>query len=206
MKSMDIQSTRQDDRSTGSYIFTIRMALVFLLLGEGCLGLAKFFPWPKASGDHQIIAHLTEALGWGLLVLTGGALFRKLMYGKYVKENFVEIEDLKVEKFTDATHSSPFALAYFSSVRSSKIDDLYAELRPLMSRAVADSNLKDEVQRKLSVLRRLQTEEANEMENRFEDGLLLKPGEGWQALERAREILARYENPPPPKSPAPRKS
>jgi hypothetical protein len=179
MKSMDIQPIEQDARLAGSYIFTIRVALIFLLLGGGCLALAKFFPWSKASGDRLIVAHLAEVVGWSLLALTEGTLFRKLIGRKALSD------------------------AGFSE-RSSAIDDLYAELRPLMSRAVADPRLKDEVQRKLSVLRRLQVEEADEMEKRFEAGLLLKPGEGWQALERAREILARYEDPATPDAPAPR--
>lgn len=67
-----------------------------------------------------------------------------------------------------------------------------------MSRAAADPSLESEVQAKLSVLRRLQTEEADEMEKRFDAGLLLKPGEGWQALGRARELLARHEDPSAP--------
>jgi hypothetical protein len=82
--------------------------------------------------------------------------------------------------------------------RAAEIDKLYAELRPLMSRAAREPDLKDQVQAKLTALRQLQSEEADEMERRFEKGLLLKPGEGWQALKRADELLARYESPPTP--------
>ena len=52
-----------------------------------------------------------------------------------------------------------------------------------MSQAAADPDLQTEIQAKLARLRQLQTEEADEMEKRFDAGLLLKPGEGWQALE-----------------------
>lgn len=74
-----------------------------------------------------------------------------------------------------------------------------------MSRASVDPSLEKEVQTKLSLLRQLQSAEADEMEKRFEETLLLKPGEGWKALERAREILARYENPSAPDTPTERK-
>jgi len=96
--------------------------------------------------------------------------------------------------------------ATVASRRSAEIDRLYAELRPLMSRAVADPSLQGEVQAKLAHLRRLQSEEADEMEKRFEAGLLLKPGEGWQALKRADELLARYENPSSPNAAGERKN
>lgn len=80
--------------------------------------------------------------------------------------------------------------------RAAEIDKLYAELRPLMSRAASDPSLKEEVQARLSALRRLQCEEADELERLFEASLLLKPGEGWQSLKRADDLLARYQNPP----------
>ncbi|HSS48214.1 MAG TPA: hypothetical protein VLX28_04650 [Thermoanaerobaculia bacterium] len=82
--------------------------------------------------------------------------------------------------------------------REDTIDKLYEELRPLMSRVVSDPSLRGEVDAKLSHLRELQSEEADKMQKRFEAGLLLKPGEGWQALDRANELLARYENSPSP--------
>lgn len=79
--------------------------------------------------------------------------------------------------------------------RAKQIDDLYGELIPLMSRVVKDPGLQKEADAKLSLLRQLQEAEADEMERRFEAGLLIKPGEGTKALERARELLARYEDP-----------
>ncbi len=79
--------------------------------------------------------------------------------------------------------------------REEAINRLYTELRPLMSRAVVDPSLEEEVQAKLALLRRLQTEEADEMEKRLEARLHLKPGDGYRALERARELLARYGDP-----------
>ncbi|MFL6232436.1 MAG: hypothetical protein ACJ76N_04825, partial [Thermoanaerobaculia bacterium] len=59
--------------------------------------------------------------------------------------------------------------------REEAINQLYTELRPLMSRAVADPSLEEEVQTKLALLRRLQTAEAEEMVKRFDASLLLKP-------------------------------
>jgi hypothetical protein len=79
--------------------------------------------------------------------------------------------------------------------RAKQIDDLYGELLPLMSRAVKEPSLQKEVDAKLLLLRQLQEAEADEMEKRFEAGLLMKPGEGKRALERARELLAQYEDP-----------
>jgi TfoX/Sxy family transcriptional regulator of competence genes len=75
------------------------------------------------------------------------------------------------------------------------INRLYAELHLLRSRAATDPSLKDEVQAKLALLRKLQSEEAEEMRRRSDARLLLTPEEALQALERAREVLARYENP-----------
>lgn len=79
---------------------------------------------------------------------------------------------------------------------SRAIDALYVELRLLMSRAATDQSLTPEVEAKLSALRHLQTEEANALEKRFSEGCSLKPGEGESALQRARELIARYENTP----------
>lgn len=92
--------------------------------------------------------------------------------------------------------------ATVDSGRSAKIDRLYAELRPLMSRAASDPSLKVEVESKLSLLRKLQGEEADEMERLFESRLSLKTGEGWEALHRAEALLARYEDPASANSPA----
>lgn len=92
-------------------------------------------------------------------------------------------------------------VSHLEPSREDAIDRLYAELRPLMSRAVSDPSLRGEVDAKLSQLRELQSKEADEMQKRFEAGLLLKPGEGWQALDRANELLARYENSPSPNPP-----
>lgn len=75
-----------------------------------------------------------------------------------------------------------------------------------MRRAAADPSLRGEVQVKLAHLRRLQTEEAEEMEKRFNEGLLLKPGEGYQALKRADELLARYAMPSSPDASSERKN
>jgi hypothetical protein len=92
--------------------------------------------------------------------------------------------------------------ATLDSNRSAKIDRLYAELLPLMSRAASDPSLEAEVESKLSLLRKLQGEEAEEMEKLFESRLSLKTGEGWEALRRAEAVLARYEDPAPQNSPA----
>jgi hypothetical protein len=88
-----------------------------------------------------------------------------------------------------------------ASGRSSKIDQLYAELRPLMRRAANDPGLKMEVESKLDLLRKLQAEEADEMEKLFESKLSLKSGEGWEALHRAEALLARYGDPASQNSP-----
>jgi hypothetical protein len=64
-----------------------------------------------------------------------------------------------------------------------------------MSRAEDDPSLEEEVQTKLARLRKLQTEEADEMVKRFEASVSLKSGEGYRALRRAEELLARYEDP-----------
>ena len=79
--------------------------------------------------------------------------------------------------------------------RSRAISALYAELHGLMARRNAEPHVEEQIRDRFAELRRLQEEEADEIEKRFESGLLLKPGEGYRVLERAREVLARYEDP-----------
>ena len=49
----------------------------------------------------------------------------------------------------------------------------------------------------LGKLRSLQREEAATMRRQMDAQLLLKPGEGWQALREARQLLSRREDPAP---------
>lgn len=73
-----------------------------------------------------------------------------------------------------------------------------------MSRAEDDPSLEGEVQAKLALLRKLQTEEADEMVKRLDASVSLKPGEGYRALQRAEELLARYEDPASSNASAPK--
>ncbi len=176
-----------------NYVHRIRRALVCLLLGGGFLGLERLLH--EGTTGARLLVHLSEFLGWVFLVSSTLFLF-SLSGGP---------ADRKRSSYSPLLRRRQPARLQPSGERSQAIEALYAELRPLMSRAVADPSLKDEVQEKLSVLRRLQTEEAEEMEKRFEASLLLKPGEGWQALERTRELLSRYEDPSSPRSSTSRK-
>jgi hypothetical protein len=192
MKSMDIRRIEQDDKLTGSYLSTIKMALICLLLGGGFLALAKFL----------LAGRLVELLGWVFLASSTGILLVKWLDSREPRER--SPSSGKIDRLS-AIDAGEVAADGESALRSRAIDDLYAELRPLMSRAAADPSLQAEVQAKLSHLRKLQTQEADEMVKRFDAGLLLKPGEGWQALERARELLARYEDPASADCPTPSK-
>lgn len=87
-----------------------------------------------------------------------------------------------------------------SRSRTKAIDKLYSELHALRSRAVQDPSLNKQVDTKFSQLRQFQTEEAEEWALRSNAALLLTPDEARRALDRARELLARYENPPSPDS------
>jgi hypothetical protein len=162
-----------------SYAHTTRTALISLLLGGGCLGIARLL---GLSGSSWPIARIAEFIGWGALVSSSVSLaaLHSRFDRKLVRWNWTD-------KYTPATGQD--------AKREEAIDRLYSELRPLMSRAATDPSLREEAQSKLSLLRKLQDEEADEIQKRFEAGLLLKPGEGRRALERAREILARYEDP-----------
>jgi len=126
---------------------------------------------------HVLLARITEILGWGFLMIAAVALF-----GAW-----------RVYSSGDSWLSG--SRIWPVSSREEAINRLYAELRPLMSRAEDDPSLEGEVQAKLAHLRKLQTEEAEEMEKRLEARLHLKTGEGYRALERAEELLARYEDP-----------
>jgi hypothetical protein len=77
------------------------------------------------------------------------------------------------------------------------INELYVELRQLISRSAGDSSLNPEVQRRLAQLRALQREEAEKIRRSLDEGLHLKPGSGYQALDEARRLLAEYAHPAP---------
>jgi hypothetical protein len=84
------------------------------------------------------------------------------------------------------------------TARTEAIDRLYRRLRELRGRAETEPRLKPDIDVLFAELRSLQQEEADELTRRFESQLLLKPGEGWQALQRATDLLARYEDSAPP--------
>lgn len=70
-----------------------------------------------------------------------------------------------------------------------EIDQLYRELRELNTRVAEEPELRAQIASRLSRLRELQTAEALEMRRRFEAQLPMKPGTGWQALEKAEALL-----------------
>jgi hypothetical protein len=82
--------------------------------------------------------------------------------------------------------------------RTETIDRLYRQLRDLRGRAETEPRLRPDIDVLFAELRSLQQQEADEMERRFESQLLLKPGEGWEALRRATDLLTRYEDSAPP--------
>lgn len=193
-----------------SYAYSIKTALIFLLLGGSLLAAARFL-WLGASEVRLLVARIAEILGWGSLASSTAVLSAKWRNsrihprhrpGRYLwsadEASRISVARDRLLRIAPAGDES--------ERRADAIDKLYAELRPLMSRAAADPSLNEEVQVKLSQLRRLQSEEADEMEKRFEAGLLLKPGEGWKALNRADEILARYENSSSPDASTERKN
>ncbi len=65
-----------------------------------------------------------------------------------------------------------------------KINQIYDELRDLVGRSVEEPGLANEVERKREQLHALQMEEATAMRRQAESRLHLKPGEGYQLLER----------------------
>jgi hypothetical protein len=157
----------------------LRMALICLLAGTGFLAIARFLLFGVPG--HVLVTRITELLGWGFLMAATAALFGAWRESSPGHDPWFS--------------GSRIRPAGKTSSREEAINRLYAEWRPLMSRAVADPSLEEEVQAKLARLRKLQTEEADEMVKRFEASLLLKPGEGDRTLERARELLAQYEDP-----------
>lgn len=181
-------SENQDDllqalRTGRSYASTVRLALLSLLAGGGLLAGARVLRSSGISEALTISATFAEFLGWSFLASSTAILW-------------VEWREQKERLRGSGGRKIADRLSYVEHSREDVIDRLYAELRPLMSRAVSDPSLRGEVDARLSRLRELQSEEADEMQKRFEAGLLLKPGEGWQALDRAKELLARYENSP----------
>ena len=156
----------------------LRTALFCLLAGTGFLAMARFL-LPSMPG-HALLPRITEILGWGFLMVAAAALFGAWREFSLGYDSWLPGSIRPVRK---------------TSSREEAINRLYAELRPLMSRAEDDPSLEEEVQTKLARLRKLQTEEADDMVKRFEASLSLKSGEGYRALKRAEELLARYEDP-----------
>ncbi len=70
-----------------------------------------------------------------------------------------------------------------------EIDQIYDELRDLVARSAADPGLLSEVERKRGQLHALQVEEAKAWRQRADAGRYLRPGEGYQLLERATRLL-----------------
>ncbi len=75
--------------------------------------------------------------------------------------------------------------------RTAEIDRLYAQLGELVTQAQTGSGngLDEQIREQFRRLRRLQKEEADALEARFQERRQLRSGEGWQALERARQII-----------------
>jgi hypothetical protein len=166
----------------------LRTALICLLAGTGFLASARFL----LSGvpGHVLFTRITELLGWGFLITATVALF-----GAWRESS------PGYEPWSSGSRVRPVRK---TSSREEAINRLYAELRPLMSRAEDDPSLEGEVQAKLALLRKLQTEEADEMVKRLDASVSLKPGEGYRALQRAEELLARYEDPASSNASAPK--
>jgi hypothetical protein len=193
----------QELRTGRSYTRSVRQALFGLLAGGGLLGGARILRLVGISEALTISATFAEFLGWVFLISSTVILWSEWREQKGLlrgpKDRWAQRRGPALGGKRRAGRSVPL-----ESSREDAIDSLYAELRPLMSRAVSDPTLRGEVEAKLSHLRELQSAEADEMQKRFEAGLLLKPGEGWQALDRANELLARYENSPSPNPPTER--
>jgi hypothetical protein len=69
------------------------------------------------------------------------------------------------------------------------IDSLYDQLRDLVVRSAEKPELRREIDPLVRKLRMLQAQEADAMESRYRERLLLQPGEGRQALEAGRRLL-----------------
>ena len=82
-----------------------------------------------------------------------------------------------------------------SRKRNARIDELYAEVRQLMSRAQAAPAARDLVRDRVEELRKLQQLEAAAMRRRFEARLSFAPGTGLKALENARRLLGEDADP-----------
>ena len=175
-----IHSRERSQRQWSHRVQVLFTVGIILLAGDSLLNLTQV----TRGKELAVLIVCWEALKWSL----AGALSISIIH-EFVRS-------------LSARQGSVESAAAVNSGRSAKIDRLYAELRPLMSRAASDPSLKVEVENRLSLLRKLQGEEADEMEKLFESRLLLKPGEGWEALHRAEALLARYEDPASRNSPA----
>lgn len=174
--------------------FILKVALICLLLGIVFL----MMPRVLAVSSHPL-SQAAGFLGWGFLASSFTVLLMKSIQLQlsFRRSSPEEIRNRLLRSYHYYMWLSAVGPARKRAARTVMIDRLYAELRPLMSRAATDPSLRDEVQAKLSLLRQLQSEEADEMEQLSNAALLLKPSEAREALERARAVLSRYENPAP---------
>jgi len=81
-----------------------------------------------------------------------------------------------------------------------EIDCLYRELTHLYQRLATEPGVKPTIEARMARLRELQAAEAKEMRQLIESQFRLKPGEGWKALQEARDLIAKYEHSAAPDS------
>jgi hypothetical protein len=215
---MSLRQAKEDDEGflmEGPHPHVIERALLFVLFGSVFLALARFLQWPGGA-EARLWARIIEVVGWSGLVSSTAVLSVAWRFNKKHQTRHPQQDSLRQRIDSKSTAkpvrdrwgrlvSATNAAGSEAIQREEAIDRLYSELRPLLSRAATDPSLKEEAQRKLSLLRKLQDEEADEIQRRFEASFLLKPGEGRRALDRADEILARYEDPSSAHAPAQQK-
>jgi hypothetical protein len=169
-------------------LFCRRSRIRFLAgFGIGALVLAT----TKLLSPRDLALAL-ELLGWALVAF----FVLRLLYFSFLAWS-IDREASAVASGRLSTLQIP--LERVSAVRNKAIGDLYASLGALLSAA---PDREKERERRFARLRELQTEEAAAMQRWFDEHSPLKPGEGFRAIREARELLARYENPPATDPPA----
>jgi len=88
-----------------------------------------------------------------------------------------------------ADAAEPSALASDGRCLEDEIDQLYGEIRDLVSRSAAEPALAGQLETGRQRLRQLQAEQAAIWARGARSGRQLQPGEGYQALERAQRWL-----------------
>lgn len=144
--------------------------------------------------EHQEIKWVAIAREPGNVIASGRAeeelrreQIKDLAYAQGVPVFVHRRPSSKSEEYAEINESEVLASKGLNV--EAEIDWLYSEIRNLLARASQEPTQQEEINHRIEQLRALQRQEATLMKRRFEAQRRLKPGAGWEILERVRKFL-----------------